>query len=910
MLPDEVDERIVENEILERKTKKFIIQGRREDIVLKDDSRERFFDFEYLSGGREVLKKQYDNKDYLIEQVAGTKQSGKLPDSEDLDVSYRLARSSGVIFLPEAEKVLLSAVDWLAGLLAENYDSGWHNLSLLKLDRIRELRIHNKVSIKKAYYRAFECSLGEINDHLAQEIIAAIDRGVAEDSGLLPSCAVSLDTESVKILKTDWVKLRRGIDFKGETCKVPRNPIGYKFTNQLASIMIGNGTSWNVIIRFPIKAIAEEGEMVVMEFRKVDLNDASKEVLKRLSQFSVAIGAGVKGDLDEIKKDLLEIYDYEWNPTKALDLSTLMFCAGYEGERFNMQTLAYLILGVVMNKRSSCVDNRWAWYLPDLAELKFGWGVIWYALSDVLTGFNMAVVLFNLLFLEVYPDPSVVLMNIKTDESEWRTFFMITLAKLLGDCKQPNENMTRSVVLSRKERIKIAMGYTKNNPLTPRQEKAADQLHKLLSWIPHASHGGARYVEPVREQFALTQVPTLLEIFCEEIKRGQLYVKLDTEVVKSREWIFDVMLGHSRMKKVEQDSFHTVADLEQPGTHTPGLFFHPAWKPYVSSLIGVKNLEQAIEMRKSIRGMREAKGINCVSGSTQYDTYLALLEGGYHTPEMIPGIVKSLERDYEIGMEEYRLGHVKIPYRPEVSKHQMLVKLYFIRTQKEIGGNWWDDIKSIRQANEIKDQERAVRHDPYRETRVEVMRATRDQDQKGVGSVRGRRMDGVFKKIPSRPGASKRNYHERQRQKRKKMEKREERQRKEYNMAYSNSDGRRDHYSQRETVGPQFREHPREYRRQSAGESSERSRPQQQVVFPPPTRDSSVYRRTCQRLSSPARETEFRKKKSGTRGLPEFQSTSQRLGSTAENKPKRKSRGKKRSNPQNEWDMGEMEYYD
>ena len=103
MLPDEVDERIVENEILERKTKKFIIQGRREDIVLKDDSRERFFDFEYLSGGREVLKKQYDNKDYLIEQVAGTKQSGKLPDSEDLDVSYRLARSSGVIFLPEAE---------------------------------------------------------------------------------------------------------------------------------------------------------------------------------------------------------------------------------------------------------------------------------------------------------------------------------------------------------------------------------------------------------------------------------------------------------------------------------------------------------------------------------------------------------------------------------------------------------------------------------------------------------------------------------------------------------------------------------------------------------------------------------------------------------------------------------------
>ena len=84
-----------------------------------------------------------------------------------------------------------------------------------------------------------------------------------------------------------------------------------------------------------------------------------------------------------------------------MDLSTLMFCAGYEGERFNMQTLGYLILGVVMNKRSSCADNRWAWQFIDLIDLRFGWGVLWYALSDVLTGFNMAVVLFNLLFLEV-----------------------------------------------------------------------------------------------------------------------------------------------------------------------------------------------------------------------------------------------------------------------------------------------------------------------------------------------------------------------------------------------------------------------------------------------------------------------------------------------------------------------------
>ena len=858
MTPDQIDQHTAGNVALMKKATRLVRLNRTEEIFdLTDGSKERFFDFEN-NGGGDVIIEQRKNSHYLVGQVVGTKERGVLEDSRDLNVSLRLSRNKGVLGLPAGrvrgwkpeDNCMMPVVDWFAGLVQENGETAWRSLSLVNLNKIRQLRIHNRESNEDAIGTMWEVVLGYISVHVAQRIITAIDRGVAEDDVLLPKCAYSLDTESVMILESDRQKLRTGEDEESEIC-APAKPKGKDYKKQLAFMSFGNGSSWSVILRFPIRAYKEDNQNVFMKLYKVDLDDGSKMLLERLSEFSVAVGAGVQDDLKDIKDTLWEMYSHPWSPPKALDIGSMMLVAGYEGNHTNMQTLAFQILGVIMNKRSSCADNRWAFGFMDLIGMDFGQALIWYALSDVLTGFNMAAVMFNWIFWAVYPDPALVFMNLDAieDEKEWRSFFMITLAKLIGD-RKADFNTLEKEPMTRKARILAVMGHTKNNPMTTGQIDAADWMHRLFPWTPHGIYGGPRFIEPVREHFARVLMPTLLKIFETEIKEERLMVKIDIKEVKSCEWRFKVMLGHERNHIVrDRAAYHTLLDARQPGTSASGFTYHPKLKQVVSTLSNAVTFKQAWQMKKSIERIREATFAETYAGDQTYDMYHALLEAGYHSPEQIPAIVYDIEEDYRLGKEAFKNGRAKAERKPEISKHQMLVKLYNILTTKKIGGSWWATIKAERQEKELNTQKKARRYDPNRETRVEVMEAARNAEKPRLGSVRGDRMAKVYERLPIDEWSAARNHRKRENRKRNRREERElgaepepvrEVVERDYHMSDTNS------------------------------EDGDTEVDESRVYYPPPTRDPEYYQRVNLRLSSPAREPEPRKKrrKNGRRSAP------------------------------------------
>merc|ERR1711923_61879 len=162
----------------------------------------------------------------------------------------------------------------------------------------------------------------------------------------------------------------------------------------------------------------------------------------------------------------------------------MMYVAGYQYDTFNLATLAYLVLGVALNKRSSCADNRWVWRFRDLYNLQHGRGIVWYGLSDVLVGFNMAVVMFNVLFLEAYLDAATVRMALPSvSEEQWKKVFMLTLVKLVGD-KSAQPNTLAACRRSRRARIDAVMGYAPDVEMEDDDQTAAEFMHKLLGFKP------------------------------------------------------------------------------------------------------------------------------------------------------------------------------------------------------------------------------------------------------------------------------------------------------------------------------------------------------------------------------------------------------------------------------------------
>ena len=774
---------------------------RRSKEELRDSSDERFFDF-LGDDGRE-LRNLFDDKEYLVRWINGPKRSTTYWDSKDLMLSLDSARSVGLIKKREAP-VFLPVFDWLVAYLDNHSRLSWKEVTPETLRTVGENRILEPVTLVSALAMTEEVHLGHTEPERGKRIANKIRNGMMGDKRLLPYGSLSVDVEKMRIHKNakrdleEFDILERTTNLPMRTYKKPKIPTdqdpdlcgpdgrdgdeddedeaqkayGTDYPPMLACIMVGNGTSWNVVIRLPVFPLSEKGNWIHTKIVKKHLTEGDHEILKALEECDAAFGVGVKDDLELIRSTLYTLYKHPWKPPKALDISTMMYVAGYQYDRFNLATLAYLVLGVILNKRSSCADNRWVWKFSDLYSLQHGRGVVWYGLSDVLVGFNMAVVMFNVLFLEAYPDAATVRMALPTvTEEQWKRVFMLTLVRLVGD-KTAREDTLAACRRSRRARIDAVMGYAPEAEMEDDDQMAAEFMHKLLGFKPHLVHGGPRFFEPIRQHFTCVQIPTLLEIFSQEISEGGWEIVINVDEVCSKEWIFKNTYGHALERVAQGGSFQTKLDVVQPSVSHVGLASHPLVKG-VAALFShygdIVDMRTAQQEREYVIAQREYRGVPLRVGKAKYTTAMAIKEGCCNTPDAIPKLVGAMEADLR------RAAETKGAWNPELTKHQELVKLHKIFTGRTIGTPLFTLLKLSKQTRNINQQKGAKTYDPEREGRIDALEAIKEgagQVDQGLGAVRAAE---VFKLMPATKENRLRNYLDKKRKQERKARKRAER---------------------------------------------------------------------------------------------------------------------------------------
>ena len=698
---------------------RLITQGRSRDFSdLSRAADARLFNYSEKPGYRLIVRFCSD-KNVLVREQNGPFPRSSRAHLEDSNRSRELSVRDRVPTFFKDREIVIPVLDWLYGLIFENGEYTWRSLNRSAFQFIRQNRINDTDMTRFAIANTYELIFGHISDADAEEVITAMRDGAKSDNTWIPKCALSLDTESIKMYDSDWYYMceKSTCDHATTLPKFPNQAKGVK--NRLAFIIFGNGSTWNVILRFPYVGEAKNSDDNIcadhfkLRFMKRPLDSGSKRILRYLSSMSVAYGCDIFRDLQEIRDTLWDIYKHPWNPPKALDIASMFVTAGYDENHHNMALMSYLLLGVVMNKRVSEMNNLWAFKLGDLERRDPGLGALWYVFNDIKCGFNMMAVLFNWLFFEAFPDPATVLLSIRTDEDNWRTLFLLALAKTIGD-RSPNFDSLERAQLTRLHRMYTLTGYSKRFPNDRTEIDLINNLYDLFPCVPHGTLGGPRYIEGVREQFALSAVPSLVILFGDELKAGKCIVRLNAPETETPEWIFRTMLGHQSNPKLT---------YFQPGTQKPGLTAHPELRGLVANFNSVGNLKEVSHERDLRTYLRERVGIPCSAGKQNYDVPLTIREGGFHTPERLPVILEDMEREYDENVEARKEGRTNFEVIPNLAKHTVIKRVYKSLTGEDIGSVAWEDMKVDRATKMVDNQRNAVKNDPLREQRVDVMEA-------------------------------------------------------------------------------------------------------------------------------------------------------------------------------------------
>ena len=140
-----------------------------------------------------------------------------------------------------------------------------------------------------------------------------------------------MDVEELCITHDDWVKMTGELPMTTQS-----KPLKSYFTKDSISgfnndkwkqlpclIMIGNGTSWALMISLDLELISEYG----YRFKKMRIQT---ELLDLLRDLPVFVGLDVKGDMHEIEQFYTEVYGLNLEMAGFIDLSALALIAGYQ----------------------------------------------------------------------------------------------------------------------------------------------------------------------------------------------------------------------------------------------------------------------------------------------------------------------------------------------------------------------------------------------------------------------------------------------------------------------------------------------------------------------------------------------------------------------------------------------------
>ena len=137
----------------------------------------------------------------------------------------------------------------------------------------------------------------------------------ARDQAILPTRVVSMDVEEIRVTHYDWMKMTGELPMKTLSdpvkTRLARDRLpGFnddKWKQLPALIMIGNGTSWALMISLDLVVSKYYQHNVLQhcyQFKKIRIQT---ELLDLLRDLPVCVGLGVKGDVHEIEQFYTEV---------------------------------------------------------------------------------------------------------------------------------------------------------------------------------------------------------------------------------------------------------------------------------------------------------------------------------------------------------------------------------------------------------------------------------------------------------------------------------------------------------------------------------------------------------------------------------------------------------------------------
>ena len=195
-------------------------------------------------------------------------------------------------------------------------------------------------------------------------------------------------------------------------------------------IMIGNGTSWALMISLELEVISEYR----YKFKKMRIQ---QELLELLRDLPVCVGLGVKGDVHEIEQFYSEVSGQNLEMAGFIDLSALALIAGYQMNTRGMTLMGVQVLGAILNKCVSTADNKWGYKWSDIQKL-----LQVYGLGDLKFGHLTYIVLTGTLVRDLFPDPDIVCQFLNGNQWHAITWFYERILKSVEGI-EVQENVTR-----------------------------------------------------------------------------------------------------------------------------------------------------------------------------------------------------------------------------------------------------------------------------------------------------------------------------------------------------------------------------------------------------------------------------------------------------------------------------------
>ena len=171
----------------------------------------------------------------------------------------------------------------------------------------------------------------------------------AKDQSIFPTGVVSLDVKEVRVMHYDWMKMTgellmttRSEPLKTYLAKVRISGFNEDKWEQLPTlIMIGNGTSWALMISLDLKVVSKYKYC----FKKMIIQP---ELLDLLRDLPVCLGLGVKGDVHKIKQFYSKVLGINLEMAGFIDLSALALVADYQMNARGMTPIGVQVLGAIV----------------------------------------------------------------------------------------------------------------------------------------------------------------------------------------------------------------------------------------------------------------------------------------------------------------------------------------------------------------------------------------------------------------------------------------------------------------------------------------------------------------------------------------------------------------------------------